>query len=127
MGRGWKRAVQPCTAPVPYPTGEPPRREGHSGRGTSAVVECDCRAQTTGLGGRRLQRAATGLAPSLRSRAWCRLCSAAKVAPECTTAILLGSHNAPAQGNDATTANALAARLLSLRPNLGPGCRRLKM
>ncbi len=34
---------------------------------------------------------------------------------------LPGSHHAASHGNDATTANALAARLHSLRPNLSPG------
>ena len=79
--------------------GESPRREGHPGRGTSAVVEYRFRAQTTGSGGCGLQRFVTGLAPSLRRRARYRLCSATKVAPKRATAVLFGSHYAPAELN----------------------------
>src|ERR1039457_3005 len=105
---------------------EPPRREGHCGGRASAVTQRYFRAQTTGLSGRRLQRSIAGIPAGLWRGAGKGLCRPPQVAPPRSTAILLGSHHAPAQGNGTTTATARSLRPHNHRSSLSSGCRRLR-
>ena len=126
MGRGWKRARELSTAPVPYPTGQSPRREGHSGRRTSSVVEHYFGAQTTSPGCRRLQRSVAGFPPSLRCGAWRSLRPTPQVAAKGQAAFRLRSDHSATQRNDAAAPVTRSARLRNNRSSPGSRCCRLK-
>src|SRR5713101_6979758 len=97
MGRGWKRARKLSTAPVPYPTSQSSRREGHPGGRPSPVVECHGSAQTASAVGGRLQRLVAGLTSRLWRGPWRRLRTASQMATKRSTPILLRSNHAPAR------------------------------